>query len=201
MTQSLGNRTLYILGVLFFGLLIVGCGGVIEFPFNVTKHPASDKFNLKIQLVITPQLLEAQWTSGIPGTNIILLGEPFSQNAEHLARKLFREVHVSKPADPQLNVETDGILTPKMVSLRHTPGMAGFDSQTTVIFEWRLTDSEKNIVWVKSLTSKILSTAPGLGGIDSGNREHVTLVVNDLFKQSFEAMTSSPEIKEFSESQ
>ncbi len=202
MRQSHGIRTFQMLGVLYFSLLMGGCFGVIDFPFTVTEHPAGEKFNLKIELSLTQQLLDSKWEVTDGNMNIIYLGEPFSQNAEYLARLLFTEVFVSRPTtDSHSGDQADAILTPKLVSLNHSrPALAGFDEQTTAVFEWRLTDVDQNIIWVKSITSKTLSMAGGLGSIDFYDREHVTLLLNDLFKKSFDAMSSSPEIKEFSQS-
>ena len=84
MIQTHGKRTFQLLGLVSFSIFLVGCGGGIDFPFTVTEHPAGEKFNLKTKLVITPQLLADKWEITGGGGHLIYLGEPFSQNAEHL---------------------------------------------------------------------------------------------------------------------
>lgn len=159
-------------------------------------HSQHKKIDLNVNLRLFEALRSAKWERHlIDDTWIIPLGGVFSQNAEMITRQLFSRVVVtSEAASPALD-GIDATLTPRMISVDQ-PWVQGIwnDTIITVIFEWALRDSQGNIVWIDTITAE--GREPG-GSKSEPTTKRVKKLLEDLFQKSFDAMSSSREIKEF----
>jgi hypothetical protein len=162
----------------------------------VVVHSQHKKIDLNVNLRLFEALRSAKWERHlIDDTWIIPLGGVFSQNAEMITRQLFSRVVVtSEAASPALD-GIDATLTPRMISVDQ-PWVQGIwnDTIITVIFEWALRDSQGNIVWIDTITAE--GREPG-GSKSEPTTKRVKKLLEDLFQKSFDAMSSSREIKEF----
>ena len=115
-----------------------------------------------------------------------------------LARALFSDVVVMHDGSVPPGSDADAVLIPRVLSITHTRPLFTFqDMQTTMVFEWTMKQRNGDVVWVDTIT---VSDKATMGGLSAGAnaRAHVEAMVALLYRRSFEAMASSPQIKEFS---
>jgi NADH dehydrogenase/NADH:ubiquinone oxidoreductase subunit G len=66
-------------------------------------------------------------------------------------------------------------------------------SITTIVLEWKLEDKENNLIWIDTVKGEVRTAEPNKD--EDANR----MLLSDLFRNSFQAMKSSPEIRKFAD--
>ncbi len=188
---------IYVLQAIFVLLLFTGCTRVIDVPTEVVEgYPQRDMIDLKVALRITDQLRNAKWEKRLPGkTYTVPMGKAFPQNTEAVARRIFRDVVVENnktgPAEPGV----DAILIPTLVSFEETSDKG----LTSIIFRWTLKDLNESVIWEDTIRGGNLALDGA--SIFSKRKERINKILNTIvettFKRSFDAISSSPEIREF----
>ncbi len=113
-----------------------------------------------------------------------------AKNTNELATLLFKDVTTIDM--PKKTDDFDAYLTPHLVRTEYV--FAGHDKGiiANVFFEWKLEDREQNLIWVDTIKAE---EAPV-----TWNKEEDTAyqrLLDDLFRNSIQAMKSSPEIAKF----
>ena len=187
------RRCLYILRGSIIILALSACVHVYDTPKSpVTGYPSVEKINLKVGLHLTEEFRQAKWERHRMGDTFrILLGETLSQNAEVVARELFSEVVVADSNHALLGTGVGGILTPKVIFVDRTwastiVGLSVF----TIMLEWKLEDLQGNIIWIDSIRGEGIKE-------QRDEEEQIRATIDDLFHNSFSAISSSPEIREY----
>jgi len=197
-------RQLSICVVLAATLLTTGCTNIYRIPDVSLRNQGSEysvdkKINLAVNLCLTDELKAAKWEKHIMGdTYIIPIGNQLAKNASELSDILFRDVVVTSTPVPVGTRHADAVLTPRVIAIERSYGATAFgESILTIVFEWKLEDSQSNPIWVDSIK--------GEGRLNVGNyfthkgnaEEQVEMLLKDLFGKSFQAMKASPEIRQF----
>ena len=189
--------------VFFFPICVllaisIGCTIVYKFPMKEVVYPQKEKLDITVQLQGLEELREAKWVKNRMGDTYILpLGSVLALNAEKVARAVFRRVEVGSPSQ-EISKEVNAVLTPAVVDIKRNAPMSIFSDQTTSVFlEWKLQDPRGEMIWVDTIVGE--GTGPqGWPQKEDSGKEQVEHLLDDLFLKSFEALTSSPEIKQFS---
>lgn len=181
--------------------LVVGsaaCTNTYNFPLeSISTHPKQEKINLNVELILSEELRNAQFNGRVVfDTVVIPLGEAFTQNAEKVTRELFAGVVVSNRENGSAPTGVDAVLIPKMQLAAATlrQGRKG-EQVITVMFEWRLKDLDGATIWVKTIRGD--GTSEGHFFQRKVEEKRVRGLNQDLFQKSFEAISSSPEIRNF----
>jgi hypothetical protein len=181
-------------------MFLTAAGCVLHHPVKtVDKYPASERINMKVALVLTEELRNAEWEN--VGTGYILpFGEHLAQNSEVLTRTLFSEVVVHKELPGPAAEDFAAVLIPRMMFVEQSLGIWKWNASTiTMALEWTLTDQQGTIVWV--------DTVKGTGSTETGNaftgrdrmRERAGLVIEDVFRKSFDAISQAQAIRDFAQ--
>ena len=190
-------KKLFIIALLL--IIVTGCAvKVLERPYVNVIFANTDKLPIKVDLQITSELRDAKLVVLTDEGYELPLGQSFAENAELLARHLFSQVNVVGEEVSIIETKADAILIPKMISATQTrPVFLPNDAVLQVVFEWKLIDAQGNLIWVDSITAKGISPlGPGLS-VRKGTKRRAGILIPDLFKQSFDAMSSSETIKAF----
>ncbi len=158
----------------------------------VTDYPRIEKYDLRIGLEMTQTMCTANWNLSYDGSSVLEypLGDDFCLNAEKLAKALFTSVYTFDKSSNKSIDSVDAVLTPKIVTLIvNTPSE---EQTTTLIVEWSLKNNQGDIIWIDTITAQGKANRSKL-------QEQVQAVFEDLFHKSFEAISSSVEIKRFTE--
>ena len=194
------------LPILFLsGLVILGSGcahtrHVLDLqPLTVGPYPPVAKSDLKIELRITDDLRKAQCEWELAGeTWQLLLGSQFALNSEALARHLFADVIVKNSADAPPDAGTDAVLVPRLVTVDRAAGMSAFsESKISAALEWSLKSAKGDIVWIDTIKGEAKNKTGTLFVYKEHMREGARMMLTDLFNKSFQAMSASPEIRDF----
>ncbi len=157
-----------------------------------------EKINLKVELRLSEDLRNAKWEMR-QGRHILTmpLGENLAANADLLARAAFTEVSVSKNAAGPSGGQVDATLVPKMISSARVPQNARHpEYKMAVILEWALKDKANQLIWIDTITGE--GKISDLGENAEENTAKLTeALVRDLFIKSYEAISSSPEIRAY----
>ena len=70
----------------------------------------------------------------------------------------------------------------------------------SVIFEWTMKDAKGNTVWVDTITGEAQAHGGNIFTHRAQTRERVKAVVEDLFRKSFQAISSSASVREVANS-
>ena len=195
MKKSL-QRILFSSLILIVAISLIGCAGGV---LSVLVEPASynkvevEKINLTTMLYLDEAFRNAKWENEPIGfeANVIELGENFTINAKNLANAVFSDVVIITSQDEISKDKGDVILMPKVKSSKQNrPYVAWNDSTLTVIMEWSLKDTENNLLWITNIKGE------GVARVGK-DKERLQSLINDLFKKSYNAITSSPEIKDY----
>jgi hypothetical protein len=189
--------------LVLIGLGITGC----THTYKVNNEAAvtysdADRHDLNVELRLTDEFTNYIWTLSRMGDTFRMpLGNALSSNAEAMCKKLFSNVTVVRGSENQGYDQSSGmrgadaVLTPTVTVVERPMGTWAFDKMTTTIgVEWALTNREGTLVW--------LQTIQGTGEADTGNAFthkknaaiQAELAISDLFTQTFDAMSSAPEI-------
>jgi hypothetical protein len=179
-------------------LAVAGC--VLHHPVKIIRgYPAVEPFNMRVALVLTEELRRAQWENR--GTGYALpFGDHLAQNSEALTRALFSEASAHTDFSESTAADFAAILIPRVVFVEHSLGIWKWNPSTiTMALEWTLKDRQGAIVWV--------DTVKGEGSTETGNaftgrdrmRERAGLVIEDVFRKSFDAISHAQAIRDFAQ--
>lgn len=196
MKKSSSNHFLKIIYVFILALLLSACQTVYKLPAQpVLGYPKSEKINLNVNLILSDELCKTEWQYWDVITYTIPLGDAICQNAEVVTRELFSTVAIKNHVPVSKETEVGATLIPRVISFE-MPWVQGIWNYTiiTVIFEWTLKDSNDNIIWVDTITAEGIEK----GGLHREPTERrIKDLIDDLFHNSFQAISTSPEIKDF----
>ncbi len=185
--------------ILIILILLFGCTHMQVQPLHtIGDYQTPSKYDLKTELYLTEELRNAKYERSAAGdTWIIPLGENLTHNSEVLVRSLFSDVSVTNGEVGQQHKEVDIIITPRLVSVDQSVGVWKWSDNTlTISLEWSINDVNGNSLWI--------DTVKGNGKNEGGNvfthttrtEERVKMALEDLFKRSYEAFSSSKIIKD-----
>ena len=178
-------------------LILSGCMPKVTV-VPVTDYPLIEKYDLRVGLETTQAMCTANWNLNfIPETSSGLrfpLGDDFCLNAEKLANALFTSVYPFDKSSKEPIDSVDAVLTPKIITLiLNRPPTISEEQTTTLIVEWSFKNNQGDIIWIDTITAQGKDNLSKL-------QEQAQAVFEDLFHKSFEAISSSVEIKRFAES-
>ena len=176
--------------------IMVGCTHVSKVPDYSLHSQRNDydlekKIDLNIALVQNEALRTAKWEVSHAGdTWLMEIGPQLAKNSNELASILFKNVTVTDIS--KSNSRVDAVLTPRVVTIERA--YAGKDEGviTTIVFEWKLQDRDQNLIWIDTIKG---NSKASLRQDEDGNR----LLLQDLFRKSFQSIKSSPEINMYAE--
>jgi hypothetical protein len=178
-------------------LLFTGCTRVIDVPTDVVEgYPQRDMIDLKVALRITDQLRNAKWEKRLAGkTFIVPMGKAFPQNAEAVARRIFRDVVVENSETGPAEPDVDAILIPTLVSFEETVN----EGLTSIVFRWTLKDLNGSVIWEDTIRggNVALDGASIFSKRKERRSKNLNTIIETTFKRSFHAISSSSEIREF----
>lgn len=178
-------------------LLVVLAFSSCTYPKDIVIEPSEfldkDRIALDVQLQLGPDLCEAEWDLEFEGSELLVpLGKDFCSNAENMARALFAEVRVD--ASPRPRRSANAVLSARMVGIGRNRPWSGTGKQTTtVFFEWKMQDARENIIWAETVkgegTDRLIDV-----------KDQMQKVFDDLFKNSYAAISTSGEIRDYAQS-
>jgi hypothetical protein len=178
------------LSVGVFVVVLTSCTMVIkspERPFG--GYAQAEKIDLIVGLHVTDELRTFEWESR---GQIIRPGDYVAQNAELLARRVFREVAIPIPA---ATGAVDAILTPKLVYVNRTRGATSFgESITSVKVEWNLNDPHGKSIWLETIGGE----ARGSTGW-TPPEELLKQALEEMLLRSQQAFSAAEAIRRFSD--
>jgi len=160
----------------------------------IEDYPQKEKINLSVELNLTDEMCNAKWNMHFEDREGMdfPLGDDFCLNVTKICSCLFTDV---KKIDEQPSLEADATLTPKIINLIRTRPRSVWGEQiTTIIVEWSLKNKNGDVIWLDTIT------AQGKGEIPETQKQ-VQALFDDLFHQTFDAISSSIEIRHFAEVQ
>ena len=194
MTNFLGLAR--VLCFLFIVTLLGGCAAhrEAELKFTPDLYQKLDKYPIRINLELSDDYRKAECCEGwgIP------LGTDLTRYSTNLAKHMFDLVSDSTSTDNEPNI--DAVLVPEILSLDHQRGgAAGKESKVAITQKWTLQDSVGKPIWIQAIT--------GVGVMETGTafsektrlKERILLAIDDLFIKSAKEISSSVEIRKFSE--
>jgi hypothetical protein len=191
--------------LLFLLICFTGCSHALKFSnIKPVSYPEIDKLNMRVGLKLTAELLSSEWKwgGGLSDRFILPLGETMSMNAQSLADSLFSSVTIIQDSSASSGEKVDALLTPRVVSVEASLPISGSqDANTTIILEWTLTDMNGNLIWMKTFSER--QSAPFRGDAYTGGKNTKVLVnsiITALFMKSFQAMSTSKEIRDYANS-
>lgn len=168
---------------------ISGCTHIIKVPdYSLQSQPAvfavDRKIDLNIALIQSEALRTAKWEMSMQGDTFIMeVGPQLTKNSRELASLLFTNSVVTDI--PKSAASVDAYLTPRVIAVE----------RTMIILEWKLQDPHQNLVWIDTIKGEI--KAPDTRSKEEANRSPL---LEDLFRKSFQAIKSSPEISNYAAS-
>jgi hypothetical protein len=176
------------------------CTTVLDHPVRVVDtYPPAQRIPINVALVLTEELRNAKLEDHVAGDTLIIpFGEHLARNSESMAQRLFSAVTVQKDLSGVTDQDVAAALIPRMVFVEQSLGIwVWSDAMITMGLEWTLKDRQGAIVWI--------DTVKGTGTTNMGNaftgrarmRERAGLVVDDVFRKSFDAIAGAQAIKDF----
>lgn len=165
----------------------------------VSGYEHTNIISLKVGLVLNDELHNAKWEydNNMGDVFRIPLGDSLTKNSETLIRKLFADVVIGASATEFNPDDIDVIVKPTMISAEQTSGNWHSDPIVlTVFLEWRLQDSEGQLVWVDTIKGEGIEELGTLSTHKSKATTRIKKTLDDLFKKSHKAISSSLEIKD-----
>ena len=191
------NKFLIIISITIAFLITAGCTHYSKIPdYSLRNQPnitIDNKINLSVALFQNEEFQKAKWEIHAVGDTWLLeIGQQLAKNSNELASILFKNVVTTDAATGKTNGQIDALLTPRVVAIEKSLGaIRGDDSITTIVLEWKLEDNKNNLIWIDTVKGEGRSTVP------SDDEDANTVLLDDLFRNSFQAMKSSPEIRKF----
>lgn len=186
--------------VLLLPVALAGCTHMINAPKTAyTGYAPQEKIPLKVGLVLTDELRSAKWERNSMGDKFITpIGTNLCLNAETLAQQLFAGVTTGTKAAQLKAAGVDALLTPKLAFISRTFGATAFGkSMMSIKLEWNLTDLRGNVVWDDTITGQAQGGTGNMFTFSHNAQKLVQTAIEDLFKNSYEAMSSAEAIRQF----
>jgi hypothetical protein len=191
-------HVLRFLTVLIFILALEGCVFQLEISKTALAYPTAEKLPLRIGLVISESLRNAQWEGQINALDSMRsdLGDALAYYATETAKAAFSEVMVLTPGSTDGRETVDALLTPRLVSLERTrPMFINQDAVATISLEWRLESTSGDLIWLDTVKAENKHT---LGfPVSTNAEEQLTDLIQLAFLKSYEKIKKSPEIRAF----
>ena len=193
------NRILIIIFITIAFLITAGCTHYSKVPdYSLRNQPnvaIDNKINLSVAFFQNEEFQKAKWEIHVAGDTWLLeIGQQLANNSNELASILFKNVVTTDAATGKTNGQIDAFLTPRVVAIEKSLGaIRGDESITTIVLEWKLEDNQNNLIWIDTVKGEGRSTVP------SYDEDVNTVLLDDLFRNSFQAMKSSPEIRKFAD--
>jgi hypothetical protein len=195
-----------LLQVLFLVLVLASCTHTQYKNITlelVENYPQKEKLGINVALQITELLKKTKWEEkehSAEGAPIMPLGDVFVQNSELMSRKLFANVIVKDDTTSLQESGVDALLTPRMILVEQAIGYSAWGNLTiTIMFEWSLKDLKDNVVWVDTIKGEATSKRGKQSESKKNNELRVKALIEDLFHKSYQAISLSPEIREFAD--
>ena len=185
-----------VLCFLFIIMLLGGCAAhrKVQLQFTPDVYQKLHKYPIRIRLELSEDYRKAECCRGwhIP------IGTDLTRNSTILAEHMFDLVSDSTSTSNEPNI--DAVLIPEILSIDQERLMwAGKEGKLAITQKWTLKDSLGKPIWIQAIT--------GVGVMEQGTafsektrlKERIQLAIDDLFMKSAEEMSSSVEIRKFSE--
>ena len=186
------------LSCLFVTSSLFGCTVVYEVPTKEIDYLPVKKVDLRVDLQISQELRNAQGIQEAMGdTYIIPLGELLVLNSKNLTNTLFTSFVVTEKSSPSKKKEADAILIPRMVDFqRDRPNKVEDKQRTMIVYEWTLKDPRGKVIWLDTIIGE------GIGPMKQplfkdAAYDQTKALMDDLFQKSYQAISSSKEIRDF----
>jgi hypothetical protein len=186
------------LAVVFVIVLASSCTHVYRVPEEpVMGYPSSEQIDLSVELRVTEDLEAAKWERKSMGdTWRMPIGVALVQNSKALATTIFTQAVCSDSASGSPPV--DAVLTPRAVSIERSLGATAFgQSILTVVLEWKFEDPAGNLVWVDTVKGTAKTKQGNVFTDKKKAQEQIQLMLQDLFAKSFQAISTSTEIRKY----
>ena len=194
-------RFLGLAGPLLLDLFLTGCTTKMAFvkPHSLGSPLVADRFRTPVELRLTDSFRNAQWEMHYMGKTVLPFGPHLVTNTVESTHAAFANLRVTESeVAASMSSGARALLIPRLIyvdlsgDLRKDP--------ITMALEWTMLDSTRRLVWVGSFRSAIRTPAERVKGAKKQVQRRFDLVLEDLLKQSREAMLSSPEIRRFAKS-
>ena len=182
-------KTLIIISIMSVFLITAGCTHYSKVPdYSLHSQPSdyvmANKIDLSIALFQSEEFRKAKGEIHVAGDTFLLeIGQQLAKNSNELASILFKNVITTDAAVGKTNGRIDALLTPRVVAFE----------KTIIFLEWKLEDKENNLIWVDTVKGEGKATTP------QKDEETNRMLLSDLFRNSYQAMKSSPEIRKFAD--
>lgn len=186
-------KTLVIVQLIVILGTAAGCTPAYREPHVSLQSQAGDfvmdpKIDLSVNLCLPEDLRAAKWENVSFYERRLALGGLLVNCSTELGSFLFKKVVVTSLPVSKDHEQVDAILTPRIVVLSKSMLQAPY--RLTIVVVWKLEDTQGNIVWAQSIKGQVnVVKFERNGGVEA--------VMKDLFRKTFEAMKSSPEIQQF----
>jgi len=188
---TLFSRLSFAASVVGILLATSGCTIMIKPPAkSFTGYPPAERINLNVGLQLTDELRKASAEAkALDGTRFVAqIGDNLCMNAEELSRRLFAQVKVSASDSDLKSAGADVILKPRVAYFSYM-NAAGL---IAIKLEWSVTDSAGKPIWVGTVNGE------GKAPVLMRNDEHtLKIALENVFRNSHEAISRAPELREF----
>lgn len=164
---------------------------------TVSEQPV---FSLSATLQLDESLQDYTYCMELGDTLNFPLNGIMAQNAEVLARSLCEKVVVVTTPTSGIGQDlTDLTMVPRVVSIdRLFHGQwASSDVDTTISIEWTLTDRVGETVWLGTVHGTTRGETGNVFSIKRKSCAQLQDALKDVFKRSFQRMSTAPEITAF----
>ena len=189
-----------LLTLAFIAMLTPGCVTMYAPPVNlVGGYTPGAKIPLSVEVRITPELTAAKSEREVMGAKYLIpLGESLASNTREMSRRLFENTTftVSNADAPPL-AGVDAVLIPKLELAENAiAAMAFSEAILTVMLEWTCLDGKTGKrVFVQTVSGEGKGRMGTAFSHKQRAKERIEAALNELFRNSFEALKASPEIK------
>ncbi len=169
-------------------LLVGGCSSTLKVAVpTYAEYPQRRAHPMTITLHVTEEYSGYVYAKHYP------LGDALERNSVAIVERIFDEVHVAKGSDAEISENSTGVLTPKVTFVDMSTGVSIFDKIDFVIdVEWVLQDARGNTLWMKTIRGKGRNTMDSVLSGVSHFEDRVRMGLENLFTNSYEAMSTSP---------
>lgn len=187
---------------LLIGVAAVGasaCTTVLDHPVKAVQgYAPAQRIDMKVALVLSDELRQARWERSAGGETVVLpFGEHLATNSENVARALFSGVTVQTSPGP-VPPEAAGLLVPRMVFIEQSFGIWVWDdANITMGLEWTFKDRDGRVVWVDTVKGTGTNATGNLFTSRTRMTERAGLVIEDVFRKSFDAIAGARALRDF----
>ena len=154
------------------------------------SYPVGQKIPLHVELRLTESFRNSAYVLGL---NRFSMGEGLSENAKLLAEALFERVSVST-AEAMASTEAEAVLIPRLVEIMRTTRR---ESETLLDVEWLLRDPAGEAIWIGTIRGESRGSFGNVYTFDKHLNENFDMASYALFRETYERMSSSPEIRNY----